>query len=81
MPLILEPLRPSLHSPRRTYQESQAHEYKLVTEPKLWFCFHALRNESPHTYNISIAKEIYQTIPSFIEQAEALLKALEAEND
>lgn len=58
-----------------------AHEYKLITNPKLWFQFHALRNESSHTYNISVAEEIYGAIPSFIGQTQTLFEALEAKND
>lgn len=58
-----------------------AAESQLINSVEDWFFYHKARNETSHTYNIDIAKNIYAIAVDFVSDAQALLRKLESKND
>lgn len=58
-----------------------AYSKNMIKDIDTWFKFHALRNESSHTYNEAIANDIYKSIPVFLIETKYLLKYLEDNNE
>ena len=54
-----------------------AAERLLIEEPQRWFTYLDARNKTSHTYNESVADDVYGKIPAFIDDAKKLLTALE----
>lgn len=59
----------------------QAAEHRLIVDVDQWMKHHEARNLSSHTYESSIADQVYQAAFAFTRDAVELLKALEAHND
>lgn len=55
-------------------------EQGLIDDVKQWFAFRDMRNASSHTYDKDKAADFSGRIPSFLDAARALLRALEARN-
>ena len=58
-----------------------AAENRLIRNAKLWMKYHEARNETSHTYNEAIAREVFTVAVKFLPEAKGLLKALEEKND
>ncbi len=58
-----------------------AAEERLIEDVEAWFRYHELRNLTSHTYNSSIAAEIFDAASPFSLASRELLTALEARND
>jgi nucleotidyltransferase substrate binding protein (TIGR01987 family) len=56
-------------------------ENRLIDDVDAWMRYHAARNHTSHTYNLSIAAEVYAVSLEFAPAASRLLAALEARND
>lgn len=56
-------------------------ENRLIDDVDRWMDHHEARNETTHTYRKATADEVYAAIPSFLEDSQLLLAALEARND
>lgn len=56
-------------------------ENRLIDDVEAWIRYHAARNNTSHTYNLSIAAQVYATSLDFVHDAGRLLAALEARND
>ena len=54
-----------------------AAERLLLEEPQRWFTYLDARNKTSHTYNKSVAEDVYGKIPVFLDDAKKLLAALE----
>ncbi len=54
-----------------------AAQKRILDDPENWFVFHRARNETSHTYDEKIAKDVYDVSLLFILAAEKLLKNLE----
>ena len=54
-----------------------AAERLLIDEPKRWFTYLDARNKTSHTYNESVAEDVCEKIPAFLDDAKKLLTALE----
>ena len=57
-----------------------AAEKGLVADVEAWFKYRKMRNITAHTYDHEKAQQVYQDTLIFINDARALLKALEARN-
>ena len=57
-----------------------AAEKGLVADVEAWFKYRKMRNITAHTYDHQKAQQVYQDTLIFINDARALLKALEARN-
>jgi nucleotidyltransferase substrate binding protein (TIGR01987 family) len=56
-------------------------ENRLIHDVDVWMRYHAARNNTSHTYNPSVAAEVYVVSLDFAHDAGRLLAALEARND
>jgi len=56
-------------------------ENKLIGDVNQWMEYHDARNETSHTYDEDTAEDVFETARAFIDDAQKLLKALEARND
>lgn len=63
-----------VNSPRDVFREAASEG--LISDPVAWFGFLEDRNRTVHTYNASIAEEIYQHLPSFQTELQLLLNKL-----
>jgi nucleotidyltransferase substrate binding protein (TIGR01987 family) len=54
-----------------------AAERALLDEPQRWFTYLDARNKTSHTYNESIADDVYGKATAFLDDAKKLLVALE----
>ena len=61
---------------RDLYREAAARG--LIDDPTAWFGYQAARNETSHTYNAAKAREVHASGVSFADDAERLLRRLEA---
>ena len=57
-----------------------AGERGLVQDVEAWFAYRALRGATSHTYDQDKARQVFNGIPQFLLDAQALLAALEARN-
>ena len=55
-------------------------EYRLIDGVDDWMAYHRARNLTSHTYRQATAEEVYAVVPAFLENAKALLSALESRN-
>jgi len=58
-----------------------AAERSLLDDPERWFTYLEARNKTSHTYNKSVAEDVYEEIPAFLDDAKKLLAALERFDD
>ena len=58
-----------------------AARYSLIDDPAPWFDYGDARNMTAHVYDERRAQIVYDVALRFINEAEALLKCLEANND
>jgi nucleotidyltransferase substrate binding protein (TIGR01987 family) len=58
-----------------------AARYGLIDDPAPWFDYGDARNMTAHVYDEQRAQVVYDAAVRFINEAEALLKCLEANND
>ena len=56
-------------------------ENRLIDDVEAWMRYHAARNNTTHTYNLSIAAQVYAASLDFVHDAGRLLAALETRND
>ena len=56
-------------------------EQRLIENLGTWMTYHRARNLTSHTYRQATAEEVYAIIPSFLQDAQRLLAALESRND
>jgi nucleotidyltransferase substrate binding protein (TIGR01987 family) len=56
-------------------------ENHLIVSFDVWTRYHELRNQTAHTYDSSVAEEIFKSSGDFLHDAKACLNALEARND
>ena len=56
-------------------------ENRLIDDVDAWMRYHAARNNTSHTYNPSVAAEVYGISLDFARDAGRLLAALEARNE
>ena len=54
-----------------------AAERLLLNEPQRWFTYLDARNKTSHTYNESIAEDVYRKASAFLDDAKKLLAVLE----
>lgn len=59
----------------------QAAENRLISDVAQWMKFHALRNETSHTYDNETAKEVSASANEFLAAAQSFLTSLRARND
>lgn len=64
----------TVNSPRDTFRE--AARIPILDEPLLWFDFLKKRNDTVHTYNEAVAKEIFAILPTFNTHLKVLIKTL-----
>lgn len=57
-----------------------AAERGILADVEAWFGYRKMRNMTSHTYDRSKAREVWQGIPRFLEEAQRLLAVLEARN-
>ena len=57
-----------------------AGQYDLIDGVERWFNYHEERNRTLHRYDEALLQMIDDTIPSFIEDAEALLHVLSSKD-
>jgi nucleotidyltransferase substrate binding protein (TIGR01987 family) len=50
----------------------------LLDDPESWFVFHRARNETSHTYDQSIANDVYLIVLKFLPSAQALFNQIES---
>jgi len=55
----------------------EAARIKVIADADTWFEYHQARNETSHTYDETIAEEVYQAARKFAVDARALLNELE----
>ena len=58
-----------------------AAQQRLIADVDLWWQYHQARNITSHIYNEHKAESVYRAIGDFVQDARALLTALEARND
>ena len=58
-----------------------AAERQLIADVDPWFGYHRNRNRTTHTYEPSMANEVYESAVRFLGDARKLLEILEAKND
>jgi nucleotidyltransferase substrate binding protein (TIGR01987 family) len=58
-----------------------AAENRLIDDVEQWMRHHDARNETSHTYDLTVAERVYAAAHDFARDAGRLLKALEARND
>lgn len=51
-------------------------EKGLLRDAAAWFEYHTARNITSHSYNVSVAEQVYQVASRFISDAEFLLRSL-----
>jgi nucleotidyltransferase substrate binding protein (TIGR01987 family) len=56
-------------------------ENRLIDDVAAWMRYHDARNDTSHTYNLSVAAKVYAVSLDFVVDADRLLAALEARND
>lgn len=56
-------------------------ENHLISDFYTWVEYHEMRNRTSHTYDSTIANEIYQKAKDFLKHSKELLSALEKRND
>ncbi|WP_300674597.1 nucleotidyltransferase substrate binding protein [Desulfoluna sp.] len=56
-------------------------ENRLIDDVDLWMDFHRSRNMTSHTYDVSVADDVFEAASRFSKEAVRLLAALEARND
>jgi nucleotidyltransferase substrate binding protein (TIGR01987 family) len=54
-----------------------AGERMLLTDPAHWFDYLEARNKTSHTYNVSVAEDVYGKAILFLDDAKGLLKNLD----
>ncbi len=59
----------------------RAAEHLLISDVDAWMRFHAARNETSHTYNNTIAEDIFAVSREFLPTAKQFLAAVLARND
>jgi nucleotidyltransferase substrate binding protein (TIGR01987 family) len=57
-----------------------AAEQRLITRPEAWFAYHVARNETSHTYDLSVAERVYTISLDFARDAVQFLAVLETRN-
>jgi nucleotidyltransferase substrate binding protein (TIGR01987 family) len=57
-----------------------AAENRLIGDVETWFQYHTARNETPHTYDLTVAARVYARSLKFTVDAARLLTLLEARN-
>ncbi len=58
-----------------------AAEHGLIGDVDAWMRFHRARNLTSHTYNETVAREIYASARDFLPHAARLLRRLRERND
>lgn len=53
-------------------------EKGLIKDVAEWFEYHTARNMTSHTYNVSVAEQVYEVAKRFTKDARFLLETLEA---
>lgn len=56
-------------------------ENRLIDDVDLWMDFHRSRNMASHTYDVSVADDVFESAALFSKEAVRFLAALEARND
>lgn len=49
----------------------------LIQDPELWFRFIQARNDTSHSYDEEVAKEVYEVVHAFLAEGKKLKEALE----
>ncbi len=55
--------------------------HKLIKSVEEWMLFHQARNQTSHTYDEDIAKEVFETAQQFVQHSKDLLSVLSNKND
>ena len=58
-----------------------AAEQRLIDDPLKWFEYHEARNQSSHTYDESVAQDVFGVVEDFLGDVKKFLKTLEERND
>ncbi len=58
-----------------------AAETQLIESVDEWMLYHQARNQTSHTYDETVAAEVYKVSLNFLTVAEKLLQRLQAKND
>lgn len=58
-----------------------AAEAQLIDNVDEWMLYHQARNQTSHTYDESVAAEVYKNSIDFLKVAQRLLQQLQAKND
>jgi len=56
-------------------------ERGMIDDPLAWFAYRQKRNLTTHTYDETVAKDVYLAAVAFASDAQALLAALLQRND
>ncbi len=66
--------KPDIPSPKSVFKK--AFLFNLITDEGIWSEILVERNQTTHTYNEELAKEVYSKIPSFYKAMYQLLEKL-----
>ncbi|MCX7114515.1 MAG: HI0074 family nucleotidyltransferase substrate-binding subunit [Gammaproteobacteria bacterium] len=58
-----------------------AAETQLIDSVDEWMLYHQARNQTSHTYDETVASDVYKTALVFLAAAQQLLQRLQAKND
>lgn len=58
-----------------------AAQQRLIDGVERWITFHYARSRTSHTYDATVAAEVYRTAGDFLDDAQTLVSALSARND
>jgi len=65
----------ALNNPRSVFRDAAANH--LIHNPETWFTFIEFRNKTIHTYDESVAREIFGMLPKFCSEVDDMIKRLE----
>ena len=55
-------------------------EHRLIDDVEIWFAYQKARNVTSHTYQASVADEVFAAASRFLADAQSLLRAIESKN-
>jgi nucleotidyltransferase substrate binding protein (TIGR01987 family) len=71
---VLKSISIDVRHSKDTFRE--AFKINLIKDPKVWFDFLIIRNETSHSYDEDILDDIFDLLPEFIKELELLINNL-----
>ncbi len=65
------------NSPKACFRS--AFEYGLITDDEIWIAMMQDRNLTVHTYNETLAQQIFQRLPGYLPHLQAVYRAIQQE--